>query len=197
MPFNKSVPKNEISLPKAKPSKEDLDLKKQQKDKIYSRAVFIARDNLTLWIFQQFVGKKVYGQALEQQLECMWQDELSTYKHDHKKKDYGPQLHTRIFLAETDSHNLIEGEFEQSEIPTKFNPKTNSQVPVRFTPKMIVGFQKGQPFRDHIRDNWLPEGLVIKSFWAKDKKGNRIDWAYDFIITRDKGYTSSDWDNEE
>ena len=71
MPFNKSIPKNELSLP-TKSSKEDLDLKKQQKDKIYSRAVFIARDNLTLWIFQQFVGKKVYGETLEQQLECMW-----------------------------------------------------------------------------------------------------------------------------
>ena len=30
-----------------------------------------------------------------------------------------------------------------------------------------------------------------------DKKGNRIDWAYDFIITRDKGYSSCDWDDEE
>ena len=196
MPFNKSIPKNELSLP-TKSSKEDLDLKKQQKDKIYSRAVFIARDNLTLWIFQQFVGKKVYGETLEQQLECMWQDEVSTYQHDHKKKEHGPKIKKKIFLAETDAHNLIEGELEPSQIPTKFNPKTNSQVPVRFTPKMIVGFQKGQPFRDHIRDNWLPEGLVIKSFWAKDKKGNRIDWAYDFIITRDKGYSSCDWDDEE
>ena len=58
------------------------------------------------------------------------------------RRRHGPQLHTRIFLAETDAHNLIEGELEPSQIPTKFNPKTNSQVPVRFTPKMIVGFQK-------------------------------------------------------
>ena len=163
MPFNKSIPKNELSLP-IKSSKEDLDLKKQEKDKIYNRAVFIARDNLTLWIFQQFVGKKIYGQALEQQLECMWQDELSTYQHDHKKKQHGPQLHTRIFLAETDGHNLIEGELEPSQIPTKFNPKTNSQVPVRFTPKMIVGFQKGQPLGTIFEIIGLPEGLVIKSF---------------------------------
>ena len=128
----------------------------------------------------------------------MWQEEVQTYQHDIKKQKHGPQLHSRLFLDnENGDLNLIEGEFQESEIPTKWNPKTKKQEPIQLTPKMVIGFEKGQPFRDHIRDNWLPEGLIMKIFWAKNKHGDRLNWTYDCIITRAPGSNSCDWDEEE
>ena len=195
MPFNKSAPACQFTIDAPnKLSKEQIEEKNQERTKILSRATSKARDNLALYIFQQFIGQRKYGEALEQQLECMWQDEVETYQHNSKKKDNGPQLHTRIYLADTDQIDLIQGEFDPEDVPTKWNPHKQKQIPIRFTPKMVIGFQKGQPFRDHVADNWLPDGLVLKIFWAKNKSGNRIDWTYDCIITRDKNSTESDWD---
>jgi hypothetical protein len=199
MPFNKSAPKTQFALNSTSTSSpEDLEEKKQQRDKIMAQASFKARDNLTWELLQTFLGKDKRcrtGEALEQQLECMWQEEVSTYQHDIKKQKHGPQLHTRLFLDnENGNSNLIQDEFEESEIPTKWNSDSKKQEPIRFTPKMIIGFEKGQPFRDHIRDNWLPQGLVIKIFWAKDKNGNRINWTYDCIITRDSDSVECEWD---
>jgi hypothetical protein len=200
MPFNKSVPKTLFSVNSTKSSPEELEEKKQQRDKIMSRASFKARDNLTWELLQTFVGPKrcKTPEALEQQLECMWQEEVSTYHHDIKKQKHGPQLHSRLFLDnENGDLNLIQGEFDESEIPTKWNHTTKKQEPIRLTPKMVIGFEKGQPFRDHIRDNWLPQGLIMKIFWAKDKHGNRLNWTYDCIITREPNSNSCDWDEEE
>jgi hypothetical protein len=195
MPFNKSAPACQfiIDAPN-KLNKEQIEEKNQERTKILSRATSKARDNLALYIFQQIIQQRKHGEALEQQLECMWQDEVETYQHNSKKKDNGPQLHTRIHLAETDKIDLIQGEFDPEDVPTKWNQHKQKQVPIRFTPKMIIGFEKGQPFRDHVADNWLPDGLVLKIFWAKNKSGNRIDWTYDCIITRDKNSTECDWD---
>jgi len=196
MPFNKSAPACQFTIDAPKKlNKEQIEEKNLERAKILSRATTKARDNFALWIFQQFVGQNKYGQALEQQLECMWQDEVDTYQHNPKKKDNGPQLHTRIYLADTDHVDLIQDEFETPDVPTKWDPKKQLQVPIRFTPKMIIGFEKGQPFRDHVRDNWLPHGLVLKIFWAKNKSGNRINWTYDCIITRDNHSSHCDWDN--
>ena len=199
MPFNKSVPKTQFSFNSTKSSPEDIEEKKKQRGQVMSRASYKARDNLTWEVLQTFVGKRCKTpEALEQQLECMWQEEVQTYQHDIKKQKHGPQLHSRLFLDnENGDINLIEGEFQESDIPTKWNPKTNKQEPIRLTPKMVIGFEKGQPFRDHIRDNWLPEGLIMKIFWAKNKHGDRLNWTYDCIITRAPGSNSCDWDQEE
>ena len=195
MPFKNSKPAQQIDIDSPKKlSKEQIEEKNAERAKILTRAECKARDNLALWIFQQFVGQKKYGEALEQLLECDWQHELETYQHDLKKKDYGPQLHTRIHLADTDHIDLIQGEFNPEDTPTKWDHKKQQQVPIRFTPKMVIGFQKGQPFRDHVRDNWLPEGLILKVFWAKNKSGDRLNWTYDCIITRTPNSDSSDWD---
>lgn len=200
MPFTKSVPKTQFSFNSTKSSPEDIEEKKKQRGEIMSQASFKARDNLTWELLQTFVGPKrcKTSEALEQQLECLWQEEVQTYQHDIKKQKHGPQLHSRLFLDnENGDLNLIEGEFQESEIPTKWNPKTKKQDPIRLTPKMVIGFEKGQPFRDHIRDNWLPEGLIMKIFWAKNKHGDRLNWTYDCIITRAPGSNSCDWDEEE
>ena len=200
MPINKSVPKNQFSFNSTKSSPEDIEEKKKQRGEIMSRASYKARDNLTWELLQTFVGPKrcKTPEALEQQLECLWQEEVQTYQHDIKKQKHGPQLHSRLFLDnENGDLNLIEGEFQESEIPTKWNPKTKKQEPIQLTPKMVIGFEKGQPFRDHIRDNWLPEGLIMKIFWAKNKHGDRLNWTYDCIITRAPGSNSCDWDEEE
>lgn len=200
MPFNKSTPKTLFTVNSTKSSPEDIEEKKKQRGEIMSRASFKARDNLTWELLQSFVGPKrcKSPETLEQQLECMWQHEVATYHHDLKKQKHGPQLHSRFFLDnENGDLNLIEGEFELSEIPTKWNSTTKKQEPIRLTPKMVIGFDKGQPFRDHIRDNWLPQGLIMKIFWAKDKNGDRLNWTYDCIIAREPGSKSCDWDEEE
>ena len=51
----------------------------------------------------------------------MWQDEVETYQHN-LRKDNGPQLHTRIYLVDTDQIDLIQGEFDPADVPTKWNP---------------------------------------------------------------------------
>jgi hypothetical protein len=202
MPFNKTAPKTLFSFNSTKSSPEDiedLEEKKKQRGEIMSKASYKARDNLTWELLQSFLGSKrsKTPEALEQQLECMWQEEVQTSPHDIKKQKHGPQLHSRFFLDnENGDVNLIEGEFEESEIPTKWNSNTKKQEHIRLTPKMVIGFEKGQPFRDHIRDNWLPEGLIMKIFWAKDKKGNRLNWTYDCIITRATDSDSCDWDED-
>ena len=119
MPFNKSIPACQFTI--AAPTqltKEQIEEKNQERTKILSRATSKARDNLALYIFQQIVGQRKYGEALEQQLECMWQEEVETYQHYLKKKDNGPQLHTRIHLADTDQIDLIQGEFDPADVPT-------------------------------------------------------------------------------
>ena len=202
MPFNKTAPKTLFSFNSTKSSPEDiedLEEKKKQRGEIMSKASYKARDNLTWELLQSFLGSKrsKTPEALEQQLECMWQEEVQTSPHDIKKQKHGPQLHSRFFLDnENGDVNLIEGEFEESEIPTKWNSNTKKQEHIRLTPKMVIRFEKGQPFRDHIRDNWLPEGLIMKIFLPKDKKGNRLNWTYDCIITRAPDSDSCDWDED-
>ena len=87
MPFNKSTPKTLFTVNSTKSSPEDIEEKKKQRGEIMSRASFKARDNLTWELLQSFVGPKrcKSPEALEQQLECMWIDEVATYQHDLKK----------------------------------------------------------------------------------------------------------------
>ena len=121
MPFNKSIPKNELSLP-IKSSKEDLDLKKQEKIRF-----IIVRFSLHVIILHfgsssNLLVKKFTVKHLNNNLSVCGK---MNFLHINMiiRRQHGPQLHTRIFLAETDGHNLIEGELEPSQIPTKFNPR--------------------------------------------------------------------------
>ena len=108
MPFKNIKPVCQMNLETSnKPSKDEIEKQKEARGKILDRATFKARDNLTLWVFQQMIGQRKYGEALEQQLELMWQEEVSTFQHDQRKKS--PQIHTRIHLADTDYIDLIQG----------------------------------------------------------------------------------------
>lgn len=195
MPFKNIKPVCQMNLETSnKPNRDEIEKQKEARGKILERATFKARDNLTLWIFQQMIGQRKYGEALEQQLELMWQEEVSTFQHDKRKKS--PQIHTRIHLADTDYIDLIQGEFEGDDIPTKWDAQKKKQVPMRITPKMVISYNKGYSFREHVDNNWLPDGLSLKTFWAKDKNGDRINWAYDCVITRVEGSHTCDWDED-
>ena len=85
------------------------------------------------------------------------------------------------------TRNLLE--YYDGPIPTKYDKATQKETPITLIPRSIISYvnkndsndRPGKVFRDHINSVWLPEGLEIRIYPAKDINGKTaLIWACEY-----------------
>jgi len=154
------------------------------KNKAFDNLFFILCDS---WIKDSSIKIKP---DLSDSMKELWQTACIEFENTlpEKQKSPNPQMFYRFNTSHLLNHDLLEGE--------DITPPTNSHgKTVTFTPSTILS-QNSNDFRQYIQKQiYLPTGLILLSFISTDRKGKRIDWQYNMIITRNtKNPIKTTWD---
>lgn len=176
---------------------------KAQKASELSDAVWYSREKLAAFIMQRFDRSSSTGSILEASLKDKWQHCVSTHSHNVDAKNKHPQLYCRLDLSKDNgTKNLLE--LYEGAIPTKFDKSSQKEVPITLTSRNVISYankndpddRPGKAFRMHINTVWLPDGLEIRIYPAKDINDKRVDWVYNCSIQRVMHSTSCAWDDD-
>lgn len=181
-------------------SQEEISQKYEKKTAEMNEAVWYAREQLVRYIMQRFDRSTSEGSSLESSLKDKWQHCVATSVHSKNKQ---PQLYCKLDLSkDIGTKNLLE--YYDGPIPTKYDKATQKETPITLIPRSIISYvnkndsndRPGKVFRDHINSVWLPEGLEIRIYPAKDINGNRVNWVYNCTIQREMNSSNCAWDND-
>jgi hypothetical protein len=179
-----SAPKNLPVLSSTETNNEQQIIFDTAKNKAFDNLFFILCDS---WIKDSSIKIKP---DLSDSMKELWQTACIEFENTlpEKQKSPNPQMFYRFNTSHLLNHDLLEGE--------DITPPTNSHgKTVTFTPSTILS-QNSNDFRQYIQKQiYLPTGLILLSFISTDRKGKRIDWQYNMIITRDtKNPIKTTWD---
>jgi hypothetical protein len=180
-----SAPKNLPVLSSTETNNEQQIIFDTAKNKAFDNLFFILCDS---WIKDSSIKIKP---DLSDSMKELWQTACIEFENTlpEKQKSPNPQMFYRFNTSHLLNHDLLEGE--------DITPPTNSHgKTVTFTPSTILS-QNSNDFRQYIQKQiYLPTGLILLSFISTDRKGKRIDWQYNMIITRDTKFDGKNttWD---
>ena len=180
------------SPPKNLPVLESPSETKNEQQLIFNAAKNKAFDNLFFilcdsWIKDSSIKIKP---DLSDSMKELWQTACIEFEDTspETRKSPNPQLFYRFNTCPLVNYDLLDGE--------DITPPTNSLgKTVKFTPSTVLS-QNCNDFRQYIQKQiYLPTGLILLSFISTDRKGKRIDWQYNMIITRNtKNPIKTTWD---
>lgn len=162
---------------------------------IFQNAKLKAMGNLGIFILQKLDNSTNTGDELASSLKTKWQ-RVTT---NRKRSDLEPTLFKRFeFPDEIYNFNLLENEHDV-EVP--INKKTGE--PITWTPRKLLTWKDpsnkddkpGRYFTDYVTITFLPSGLEIRIFPARNRSTRKIiSQTYNIVLARTTPTSHSSWD---